>query len=661
MGGQVCRSAGLVFQLKRRGNLRRMKNNKALIFITLALLGGLFAFTNSNSPTSYAAYYHERLADFEKQQQQLLDGIGNAPEKEKGKILGEIAKARKSLKGMDFWLRYLEPISYKQVNGPLPVEWETEVFEKFEAPYKRPGAGLTLAELYLDEEQINKDALQELIRASMRAMQVYRADSITKHLSAHDHFYLCNRLFLLNLAAIYTTGFECPDTSRVIPELKDMLKNVYGIYTVFNESFSDKALPANYLELYKQAIGFVAKQENNYLAFDHFTFIKDYINPLFSLNQQLIRDYKVSSKSNVDYSLNKNSASIFSKDLYRGQNPKGLFMRVYDKEALAEIEKIGKLLFYDPILSGNNLRSCASCHDPNQHFTDTLRATSLQFDGKGSLPRNSPSLINAEYNHLIMLDGKHISLQNQTKDVITNKSEMGSDEAEVLKKVLSCAEYKTAFKKFLAHTPTEKEITVEHISSAITTYYSKFSHAYAPFDEAMSRAKPLEASAKQGFNVFMGKAQCATCHFVPQFNGVKPPYVSSEFEVLGVPADSNFKALSADKGRFGINPAIETANAFRTGTVRNAAKTKPYMHNGSFNSLSQVIDFYNAGGGAGRGLEVSNQTLSADSLHLNAGDKKNLLAFISSLTEQIEFEKAPEKLPESKIKTLNKRKVGGEY
>jgi cytochrome c peroxidase len=137
--------------------------------------------------------------------------------------------------------------------------------------------------------------------------------------------------------------------------------------------------------------------------------------------------------------------------------------------------------------------------------------------------------------------------------------------------------------------------------------------------------------------------------------------VSSEFEVLGVPKDSTFKLLSSDRGRDGINPAVETKNAFRTGTLRNAEKTKPYMHNGSLGTLSQVIDFYDGGGGSGKGLHVSNQTLSGDSLHLNKTDKKNLLAFIGSLNEKVEFEEAPEKLPVSKNKLLNKRKVGGEY
>src|SRR5215218_2514995 len=175
-----------------------------------------------------------------------------------------------------------------------------------------------------------------------------------------------------------------------------------------------------------------------------------------------------------------------------------------------------------------------------------------------------------------MLDGKHISLQNQTKDVITNPLEMACSEKEVIEKVLSCVEYKNGFKELLKYTPTEKEIGFDHIVSAITFYYSKFGKYYSPFDEAMNNNKELEASAKQGFNLFMSKAQCATCHFVPQFNGVKPPYVSSEFEVLGVPKDKEYKSLSEDKGRYTVNPAEETDHAFRTGSIRNITHTGPY-------------------------------------------------------------------------------------
>jgi cytochrome c peroxidase len=641
-----------------------LKNKIVLVIGFCLVLCAIFSFKKNIDSTNYIADYDNKLYVLKNSQLLLLECIKKSDlssntGREKVKL--QIDQTRLALKSIDFWLRYLEPISYKEINGPLPVEWETEVFEKFEKPYKREGAGLTLAALYLDEDTVKSEVLLNLINSSISATEVFTRDSVAGQLKDYHHFYLCNRLFLLNLAAIYTTGFECPDPKNVIPELRSMLADVHKTYIAYNKGFTNTALSSQYLEIYLNAINFVNIQSNDFEEFDHYTFIKDFINPLFKINQQLIKEYNVVSKSYIDYSLNKNSTSIFSKNLYNGQNTKGIFLRVYDNKVLAEIEKIGKLLFYDPILSGNNQRSCASCHKPTQYFTDTLTNTSLQFDGKGFLPRNSPSLINAPYNHLILLDGKHISLQNQTKDVITNPIELGSNEQDVLKKVLSCKEYKDAFKSFLKYTPTEKDITLEHISSAITLYYGKFSKYYSPFDMAMNNKETLNDNAKKGFNVFMSKAQCATCHFVPQFNGVKPPYVGSEFEVLGVPTDTNFTSLSPDKGRFNINAAKETANAFRTGTIRNASKTAPYMHNGVFRTLEQVIDFYDLGGGNGKGLKVNNQTLSSDSLHLTKDDKTNLIAFINSLTENIEFENVPEKLPMSKNKKLNDRKVSGKY
>ena len=639
--------------------------NKFLLSIaTLLILLLSISFKDNREKDKYELDYYNKLNKFQHQQHLLLESIqlsDLSSEQSVEKLKEQIAHTRNQLKKLDFWFRYLEPISYKKINGPLPVEWETEVFEKFEKPYKREGAGLTLAALYLDETGKEKEVLLKFIQESENATKVYHEDSITSHLKTYDHFFLCNRLFLLNLATIYTTGFECPETDLVVPELILMMKSVDENYQLFNKSFPDHALPEDYLTLYQRAIHFVQSQPLNYEQFDHYAFIKDYVNPLFTWNQKLILDYKVVSKSYVDYSLNKSAPSIFSKALYNGQNTKGIFIRVKDSLVLAEIDRIGKLLFYDPILSGNNLRSCASCHKPTEYFTDTIGMTSFQFNHKEKLPRNSPSLLNVEYNHLIMMDGKHISLQGQTKDVIFNATEMGSDEKEALRKILSCKEYKSVFTKLLTHTPQEKEITYEHISSAITFYYSKFSKADAAFDKAMNGQQVLDDNAKQGFNLFMSKAQCGTCHFVPQFNGVKPPYVNSEFEVLGVPENAAFSMLSDDKGRHAVHSAPETMNGFRTGALRNIEYTKPYMHNGVFSNLTEVIDFYDAGGGVGHGLLVENQTLSPDSLHLTNDEKSKLLAFLHTLNEEVPFEKPPLQLPASRIKVLNARKVGGDY
>ena len=633
-----------------------------LLFITSGVV--LLSFKKDGDVHLYVSNYNLQLSSFIANQQSLIKfikekNVNTSADVESIKL--KILDCRRHLKSMDFWMRYLEPVSYKKINGPLPVEWETEVFEKFEKPYKREGAGLTLAMLYLDEKDINKDSLVNLLNASVVASTVFQQDSITSELQTYHHFYLCNRLYLLNLAAIYTTGFECPDTSAIVPELTQMIGSVENIYASFNQNFTATPLTENYLELYKKLIAFVNSQPLNYTKFDHYTFLKDYVNPLFAINQQLINLYNVHSKSSMDYTLNKKNFSIFSKSLYAGQNEKGIFLRVNDEKVLQEIEKLGKLLFYDPILSSNNERSCASCHKPGEYFTDTAVSTAFQFNHSGLLPRNTPSLINAGYNHLLMLDGKHLSLQNQASDVITNSAEMNSDEQLVLQKILSCAEYKKSLEKLLAYTPLENEITFSHITSALTLYYSKFSKYYAPFDDAMNRTAELGTSAKNGFNLFMSKAQCGTCHFVPHFNGVKPPYICSEFEVLGVPKDTTYKQLSDDVGRYKINAATETMQAFRTGSLRNSSFTKPYMHNGVFTSIQQVIDFYDAGGGAGKGLTVPNQTLSSDSLKLTVTEKADLIAFINSLNEKIIFENNPDKLPLSSNKILNNRKIGGVY
>lgn len=635
-------------------------------FFTVLMLPLLFLFMAGSSDKSlqYFNLYQSQVNRFDETQQDLIKyvaGLNIISAEDVGDIKSRIWKARENMKGLDFWFRYLEPVAYNKINGPLPVEWETEVFEKFEKPYKRDGAGLSLAELYLDEPVVEKDSLLHLLQKADYTLATFRADSITVFFQRPDHFFFANRLFLLNLAAIYTTGFECPDTSRVIPELGNMLKDVNNIYDIFNNSFPADTLSQTYLSLYTSMEKFVHEQKQTPSGFDHYTFIKNYVNPLFAMNQYFIHQYHAVSKNFNDYTLNNNCYSIFDKSLYKGENEKGIFLPVDDTTELNAIKETGKLLFYDPILSGNGKRSCASCHKPAEYFTDTSVATAFQFNENGRLTRNTPTLINAVYNHLLMLDGKHISLQNQARDVTTNPVEMGSNVDDIVNNVMSCNAYKKAFQHYVKLTPNYPEVSVEHIVSAITLYYSGFSSYTAPFDDAMNNKTALRDIEKDGFNLFMCKAQCATCHFVPQFNGVKPPYVNSEFEVLGVPSDSAYHSLSKDSGRYYINPAMETMNAFRTGTVRNSSHTMPYMHNGVFKTIDEVIDFYDNGGGTGHGLNVPNQTLSSDSLHLTVYEKNALKAFLKTLDENIIFQTQPKELPGTKLEKYKERVVGGIY
>jgi len=132
----------------------------------------------------------------------------------------------------------------------------------------------------------------------------------------------------------------------------------------------------------------------------------------------------------------------------------------------------------------------------------------------------------------------------------------------------------------------------------------------------------------------MGKAKCATCHYPPLFNGTFPPrYMKTEVEVIGVPESISENRLDPDSGRYNIIKSPSLLHAFKIPTVRNVSLTGPYMHNGVFTTLEQVIDFYDKGGGSGLGLDVENQTLPADKLNLSAKEKGELIGFLKSLDD----------------------------
>ena len=165
-------------------------------------------------------------------------------------------------------------------------------------------------------------------------MDTYLADSITMQLKKPAHLYFANRLFLLNLAAIYTTGFDCPDTSRVIPELKLMLPAVRKIYESYNATFPQTPVTKTFLAQYDQMTRFAADQPDMFSRFDRYEFIRNYVNPLFSLNQEMIRNYKMYSRSYNDFALNDQAVSIFDKSLYKAQTTKGIFSFVEDPAVL---------------------------------------------------------------------------------------------------------------------------------------------------------------------------------------------------------------------------------------------------------------------------------------------------------------------------------------
>jgi cytochrome c peroxidase len=148
----------------------------------------------------------------------------------------------------------------------------------------------------------------------------------------------------------------------------------------------------------------------------------------------------------------------------------------------------------------------------------------------------------------------------------------------------------------------------------------------------------LSEAEKNGFNLFTGKAKCATCHYIPLFNGLIPPFFSdTESEVLGVPKTKNKKnaVIDPDFGKYLFTRSEIHKYAFKIPGLRNIELTAPYMHNGVFNTLEEVMEFYNNGGGAGLKIELPNQTLPPDKLNLSKKEIADVISFMKTLTDTV--------------------------
>lgn len=326
-----------------------------------------------------------------------------------------------------------------------------------------------------------------------------------------------------------------------------------------------------------------------------------------------------------------------------------------------EQQALGKMLFFDPILSGNNKRACASCHRPEKAFTDGQQK-STAFNFEGSVARNAPTIINSALQGALFWDARLTYLEDQVTAVTNNEQEMHGDFRNTVAVLNKSPEYVQVFKKAFKGT-ADTTISEQGIRSAIAAYERSLVTYNSRFDRYIQGDElALNAREIAGFTLFMGKGQCGTCHFLPSFGGTVPPgFTTTEWEILGVPATAANTSLDADEGRYAISHKELHRYAFKTPSLRNVALTGPYMHNGVYTSLEEVIAFYNAGGGQGLGYSVPNQTLPSEKLKLNKREKRNLIAFLQALTDTAGLTSKPKKLPAFDDAELNKRKIGGEY
>ena len=279
---------------------------------------------------------------------------------------------------------------------------------------------------------------------------------------------------------------------------------------------------------------------------------------------------------------------------------------------------LGKQLFFDGRLSKNNQISCAFCHIPDTGFADP-KQTSFGVGGKRG-GRQASTVYNTAFIPLQFWDGRAGSLEEQAIGPIENPVEMAETHENVVKKLGKIQGYQQQFRAVFG-----TEVNLQGIAEAIAAYERTIISTNSSFDKyVLGDKSAMGKAAVRGMALFKGKARCILCH-----NGSN--FTDNQFHNLGVPQVGPMKE---DLGRFYVTRQERDKGAFKTPTLRSITETTPYMHDGAFQTLEEVVDFLNKGGGPNPNLSPLMKPLG-----LNAEEKTDLIAFLKALTgEPIPFE-----------------------
>ncbi|MDA9820745.1 c-type cytochrome [Salibacteraceae bacterium] len=274
--------------------------------------------------------------------------------------------------------------------------------------------------------------------------------------------------------------------------------------------------------------------------------------------------------------------------------------------------ELGRTLFYDPILSDNNTISCVSCHSSFNAFAHTDHDLSHGiFDSIGN--RNAPALFNLAWQKAFMWDGAINHLDMQALAPISHKSEMGSNINAVIMKLNESKEYKEAFLNAFQ----DSTISTAEILKALSQFQLTLVSANAKYDRVKMGKEVFTEQEKNGYQLF--KKDCASCHSEPLFSNYN-------FENNGLPIDPTIN----DLGRYVITENDNDKAKFKVPSLRNLSFTYPYMHDGRFMTLQEVINHYTSG------IEHS-ETLSSqfnESVELSSNEKVDLISFLLTLNDK---------------------------
>lgn len=646
--------------------------------IGLLSLGWLASFRQSNDALSPAEEIGEAfLKDLRTLQGQVgqFQGLLTDVSEDNFEYAQETyLRLREQYKRVEPLLAHLQPeVTVQRINGaPLP---KIDPMEESRPEVIQPVGLQVIDELVFAEDMVEQqpeiDRLLNLLKRELSLLNRYFAGGLTL---TDRHVIEACRAELVRIMTLGVTGFDTPGSVHAIKDARVAMAQVTEMMLLYQPWLieSDQMDLALDMQARLEAAQTFLQQPTGFAGFDRMTFLRDHIDPLYGLLLEVHQALGIETLYEISPlrgPVNYMGRHLFSEDFFN----RDAFVKLdaKDDEQIQQKVALGRYLFFDPVLSANHERSCASCHQPDQGFTDGL-AKSLATDFNGTVERNAPTVINAVFADRFFHDLRSEELETQVDHVVFSEKEFNTTYSSLLGRLKESPEYLELFyAAYPRYRGTERPpINANTVKGALAAYVKSLSSFNSPFDRyARGETDEIDPAVQRGFNVFMGKGACGTCHFAPSFHGTVPPdYKESESEVLGVPAEPIWKkaALDPDEGRAVNGVPLDGADiylySFKTPTVRNIALTAPYMHNGVYQTLEEVMKFYNVGGGKGIGIHLENQTLPFDRLDLSQGEISDVIAFMQSLTDTTGLTAVPDRLPTYPDDSpYHQRIVGGEY
>jgi cytochrome c peroxidase len=534
--------------------------------------------------------------------------------------------ARAAYKRIEYLMEFTDPLRAGFFNRPpIPIVDEDDPKNVI------PPAGLQVIEAVVFPRPAPK--LAEVVRSQveqMRRILGFIRDDSSDVLRSPRLPFDAARSELARITTLALAGFDATLSKDGLVESAEALRGVAEGLAVYEPVMRQRDR-AGWEALNRALAAAITHldQGTDFEQFDRLDFLVRFATPIASGLERLQRSLQLPEP--VEPSpWNAGATNIYA----AGAINTHFFAPDYAPPSTPELVALGRRLFFETTLSRNGRRSCATCHQPTLAFTDG-RAHAEVDPGRGFV-RNTPTLLNSGLQRAQFADQRVPFLEFQFEEVMANPREMALPAHAAAEKLNAdsglVAQFAAAFRK-----PRDSALTRQSLSIAVAAYVRSLQGLNSRFDRAVQGdTAAITPSERRGFNLFMGKATCGTCHFAPVFGGTMPPrYLEPEPEVIGVPATANAKRpkVDDDPGVFAIDHAPLHRHAFKTPTVRNIARTAPYMHNGVFRTLEEVVDFYDKGGGNGLGMKLPNQTLPGDKLHLTAQEKRDLVAFLKALTD----------------------------